>query len=113
MRIGFVNGTHAIAASLFSMLRPGDVLLSATGMPYDTIRSTIGIEGNYPGSMKQYGIEYRQVDLLPDSRPDIEKIKIAASDKRVREVMVQRSRGYSSRNSISVADIGRDMRCCA
>ncbi len=107
VRIGFVNGTHAIAASLFSMLRPGDVLLSATGMPYDTIRSTIGIEGNYPGSMKQYGIEYRQVDLLPDSRPDIEKIKIAASDKRVREVMVQRSRGYSSRNSISVADIGR------
>ena len=106
VRIGFVNGTHAISAALFSMLRPGDVLLSATGLPYDTIRSTIGIEGDYPGSMKQYGIEYRQVDLKADGAPDIEAIKKAAADSRVREVMVQRSRGYSSRDALSVRQIG-------
>lgn len=106
VRIGFVNGTHAISAALFSMLRPGDVLLSATGLPYDTIRSTIGIEGDYPGSMKQYKIEYRQVDLKADGAPDIEAIKKAAADSRVREVMVQRSRGYSSRDALSVRQIG-------
>lgn len=106
VRIGFVNGTHAISASLYSMLRPGDILLSATGMPYDTIRSAIGIEGNYPGSLKEYGIEYRQVDLTSDGKPDIEAIKLAAANPKVREVMVQRSRGYSTRDALSVKEIG-------
>ncbi len=100
VRLGFVNGTHAISASLFSLLRPGDVLLSATGLPYDTVRSTIGIEGNYPGSLRQYGVEYRQVDLDESGKPQIEKIVEAVSDTRVREVMVQRSRGYSTRDAL-------------
>lgn len=106
VRLGFVNGTHAISASLFSLLRPGDVLLSATGLPYDTVRSTIGIEGNYPGSLRQYGVEYRQVDLDESGKPQIKKIVEAVSDTRVREVMVQRSRGYSTRDALSVAEIG-------
>ena len=106
VRLGFVNGTHAITAALFSMLRPGDILLSATGLPYDTIRSAIGIEGEYPGSLREYGIEYRQTDLTSGGKPDIERIKAAASDYRVKEVMIQRSRGYSTRDALSVADIG-------
>ncbi len=106
VRLGFVNGTHAITAALFSMLRPGDVLLSATGLPYDTIRSAIGIEGKYPGSLREYGIEYRQTDLTPEGKGDIERIKAAASDHRVKEVMIQRSRGYSTRNALSIAEIG-------
>ena len=58
VRIGFVNGTHALTAALFAPLKAGDVLLSATGAPYDTLRSVIGIEGDYRGSLKDYGIDY-------------------------------------------------------
>lgn len=107
VRIGFVNGTHAITAALFSALRPGDVLLSATGLPYDTLQSAIGIAGDHPGSLKYYGIGYAQVDLLPDGTPDIESIRAAAADPCVKAVTVQRSRGYSTRDALSVAEIGR------
>ena len=106
VRIGFVNGTHAITAALFSAVRPGDILLAATGLPYDTLQSAIGITGNYPGSLKYYGVEYKQVDPTPDGKPDHEKIRAAASDKRVKAVTVQRSRGYSGRDAFTVAEIG-------
>lgn len=106
VRIGFVNGTHAITAAIFSALKMGDILLSVTGAPYDTLRGVIGIEGEYPGSLKDYGIGYAQTDLLADGKPDFDAIKEAAADKRVAAVFVQRSRGYSTRPALSVAEIG-------
>ena len=106
VRIGFVNGTHALTAALFAPLKTGEVLLSATGAPYDTLRSVIGIEGDYRGSMKDYGIGYAQAELLPNGRPDHAAISRLASDKRVTAVFIQRSRGYSDRPALSVRDIG-------
>lgn len=106
VRIGFVNGTHALSAALFSMLKPGDTLLSVTGLPYDTLRNAIGIEGNYHGSLKFYGINYAQVDLDADGNPDIEAIKQAAADKSVAAVLIQRSRGYGDRRALSAEEIG-------
>ncbi len=107
VRQGFVNGTHAITAALFSHVRPGDTLLAATGAPYDTLQSAIGLAGDYPGSLRYYGVNYAQVDLRPDGTPDIEAIRKAASDKRVTEVELQRSSGYATRPALSIADIER------
>lgn len=106
VRIGFVNGTHALSTALFAMLKPGDTLLSATGLPYDTLRNAIGIEGDCHGSLKFYGINYSQVDLKPDGSPDIEAIKKAAADKSVTAVLIQRSRGYDDRPAFSAEQIG-------
>ena len=107
VRIGLASGTHAITAALFAAVKPGDVLLSATGLPYDTLQGVIGITGDYPGSLKYYGIEYRQADLLPDLSPDYEAIRRMAADPRVAAVEIQRSRGYSDRGAFSVGQIGR------
>ncbi len=106
VRIGFVNGTHAIGTALFAVAQPGDVLLSVTGMPYDTLQTTIGIAGAEPGSLKSYGVVYRQVDLQADGTPDLPAIAAALQDGEVRAVMVQRSRGYSLRPALSIAQIG-------
>ena len=106
VRIGFVNGTHALSAALFAMLKPGDTLLSATGLPYDTLRNAIGIEGDCHGSLKFYGINYAQIDLKADGSPDIGAIKKAAADKSVTAVLIQRSRGYGNRPAISAEQIG-------
>ena len=105
VRIQFVNGTHAIAAALFGALRAGDVLASAVGAPYDTLLGVIGAVDKGHGSLKDYGVEYRQVELL-DNKPDLEGIARTASDPRVRAVLIQRSRGYSTRASLSVEEIG-------
>lgn len=107
VRIGFVNGTHAITAALFSALKPGQVLLSATGLPYDTLQTAIGITGNSHGSLKFYGIGYRQTELTPDGKPDYAAIEQNAAAKDVGAVEVQRSRGYSTRDAFSVEEIGR------
>lgn len=106
VRIGFVNGTHALSAALFAMLKPGDTLLSATGLPYDTLRNAIGIEGDCHGSLKFYGINYAQVDLKADGSPDIGAIKKAAADKSVTAVLIQRSHGYGNRPAFSAEQIG-------
>ena len=106
VRIQFVNGTHAIACALFGALKAGDVLVSAVGAPYDTLLGVIGAVDKGPGSLKDYGVEYRQVELL-DNRPDIEGMARAAADPRVKAVLIQRSRGYSTRASLSVAEIGQ------
>ena len=106
VRIGFVNGTHALSTALFAMLKPGDTLLSATGLPYDTLRNAIGIEGDCHGSLKFYGINYAQVDLKADGTPNIEAIKKAVSDKSVTAVLIQRSRGYGDRPAFSAEQIG-------
>lgn len=105
VRIGFVNGTHALSAALFALLKPGDTLLSVTGLPYDTLRNAIGIEGDCHGSLKFYGINYKQVDFK-DGEPDIEAIKLAAVDPSVTAVLIQRSRGYENRKALSAEEVG-------
>lgn len=107
VRTGFVNGTHAISTALFAVCSPGKTLLSATGLPYDTLQSTIGLTGDGELSLKYYGVDYRQTDLLPDGSPDLAAIEAAAADKSVGAVLIQRSRGYSSRPALSVETIGK------
>ena len=106
VRTGFVSGTHAIATALFASLRPGQTLLSVTGLPYDTLQGVIGISGDKKGSLKEYDISYSQTELCDDSAPDIDAIKEALRNREVGAVFVQRSRGYSSRRALSVAEIG-------
>ena len=110
VRIQFVNGTHAIAAALYGCLKAGDVLVSAVGAPYDTLLGVIGAVDKGHGSLKDYGVEYRQVELL-DNKPDLEGMAKAAADPRVKAVLIQRSKGYSTRASLSVAEIGEMCRC--
>ena len=105
VRIGFVNGTHALSAALFGILKPGDTLLSVTGLPYDTLRNAIGIEGDCHGSLKFYGINYKQVDLK-DGEADLEAIKAALADRSISAVLIQRSRGYENRKALSAEEIG-------
>lgn len=105
VRIGFVNGTHALSAALFGILKPGDTLLSVTGLPYDTLKNAIGIEGDCHGSLKFYGINYRQVDLK-NGEADLEAIKAALSDRSIAAVLIQRSRGYENRKALSAEEIG-------
>lgn len=97
-------GTHALALALMSNLRPGDELLSPVGKPYDTLEEVIGIRPS-KGSLKEYGISYRQVDLLPDGGFDYAGIKAAIHEK-TRLVTIQRSKGYQTRPTLSVAQIG-------
>ena len=73
-----MSGTHTLTTALFGVLRPGDVMLSITGLPYDTIQPVIGITGENCGSLKEFGIEYRQVDLLPDGTPELPRLFPAA-----------------------------------
>lgn len=105
VRVQFVNGTHAITCALFGALKPGDILVSAVGAPYDTMLGVIGVVDKGPGSLKSYGIEYRQVELL-DNKPDPVGLAEAVKDPRVKAVLIQRSRGYATRASLSVAEIG-------
>ena len=105
-RYNFVSGTHTLTVALFGVLRPGDTMLSVTGMPYDTLQGVIGLAGESSGSLKEFGIRYEQVDLRPDGTPDYEAME-AAITPRHRMVYIQRSRGYSLRPSLSVEEIGR------
>ena len=97
-------GTHALAVALASNLRPGDELLSPVGKPYDTLEEVIGIRDSI-GSLKEYGVSYRQVDLLPDGSFDFENIRKAINEK-TKLVTIQRSKGYATRPTLSVARIG-------
>ena len=107
VRIGFVNGTHALAAALFACVDPGDTLLSATGAPYDTLQEVIGIKGKKYGSLSYYGIHYEETGLTADGHPDLDAICAAASKEDVKAVLIQRSRGYSERDALSIEEIGR------
>ena len=107
VRYNFVSGTHTLTVALFGLLRPGDKMLCVTGTPYDTIQGVIGLPGREePGCLKEFGIGYEELALLPDGTPDYgameEKITPA-----YRMVYIQRSRGYSLRPSFSVAEIER------
>lgn len=101
-------GTHALALALMSNLRPGDELLSPVGKPYDTLEEVIGIRPS-KGSLAEYGITYRQVDLLPDGSFDFEGIRAAINDK-TKLVIIQRSKGYQTRPTLSVERIGELIR---
>jgi len=105
VRVQFVNGTHAITCALFGALKPGDILVSAVGAPYDTLLGVIGVVPKGHGSLMEYGVEYRQVELL-DNAPDKDGLAAAVRDPRVKAVLIQRSKGYSTRSSLSVAGIG-------
>lgn len=105
VRHNFVSGTHALTVALFGMLRPNDTMLSVTGMPYDTIRSAIGIEGDYPGSLKDFGINFEMTELKDDGTVDYEEVERQIADKQPKMVYIQRSRGYSLRNSLTYKEI--------
>lgn len=105
VRHNFTCGTHTLAIALYGMLRPGDIMLCVTGTPYDTIHSVIGIDGKGDGSLADYGIIYKQVDLK-DGKPDLEAIKAAVTKEKIKLVYIQRSRGYSLRPSLSCEEIG-------
>jgi cystathionine beta-lyase family protein involved in aluminum resistance len=106
VRLSFANGTHAIASALYAAARPGQTLLSVTGAPYDTLLGVIGITGSHSGSLREYGVNYRQVDLLPDGTPDYAAIAEAAAPDNVGAVYIQRSRGYTGRKALPVEAIG-------
>ena len=103
-------GTHALALALGSNLLPGDELLSPVGGPYDTLEEVIGIRPS-PCSLKEYGVSYRQVDLLPDGGLDYDGIRAAINEK-TRLITIQRSKGYATRPSYSVEEIGKLIAFC-
>lgn len=104
VRPQIVSGTHALAVALFGLLRPGERLLSAAGKPYDTLEKVIGIGGYSDGSLADWGVAYDQVELDDNGAPDLEAIA-AAVQKNTSVVLVQRSRGYAWRPSLSLAQI--------
>lgn len=104
VRHNFVSGTHTLAVALFGMLRPGDEMVCVTGTPYDTIQGTIGINSDYSGSLKDFGVKYSQVDLKSDGTVDLDGVREAAKRK-PKMIYIQRSRGYSVRPSLLCTDI--------
>ncbi len=110
VRHSIANGTHALTIGLFGLLRPGDILFSIAGKPYDTLDEVIGNSGESGnGSLRDFGVEYRQADLLSDGSFDREKIKavIAEEGERIKVIFIQRSKGYLNRKTLSVDDIGQ------
>lgn len=106
VRHSFASGTHTLSVALFGLLRPGDSMLCVTGAPYDTLHPIIGLQGEGQGSLKDFGVEYRQVDLNGEGKPDLPKIEEALISGKVDLLYIQRSRGYSLRPSLSVEEIG-------
>ncbi|MCL1789369.1 MAG: methionine gamma-lyase family protein [Oscillospiraceae bacterium] len=102
VRHNFINGTHALTIALFGVLRPNDRLVSVTGKPYDTLHSVI--KGDSGGSLKEYGIEYSQIELLPTSLPNLSAIHSECEN--CRAIFIQRSRGYSLRKPLTINEIG-------
>ena len=109
VRVQFVSGTHAIACALFGTLRPGDEMLAVAGSPYDTLEETIGLRGSGRGSLAEFGIRYRQIDLTATGEIDWAAIATAAKPE-TKLVFIQRSCGYSWRPSLSIAEIERIVR---
>lgn len=103
VRNQFISGSHALSTTLFALLRPGDAMLSITGLPYDTMHEVIGIKEN-PSSLKSFGIHYEQIDLIND-KFDISNIIKKLKEKKIKLIEIQRSRGYSTRKSILIDDI--------
>ncbi len=106
-RHSFASGTHTLTVALFGILRPGDTMLCITGRPYDTLIGVLGIDGHVDGSLKDFGVNYEQVDLKADGKPDLDAVKARLSQKKYKVAYIQRSRGYSLRPSLSVEEIGK------
>ena len=104
VRVQFVSGTHAIACALFGVLRPGDEMLAVAGAPYDTLEEVIGLRGHQQGSLAEFGIHYRQLDLTITGEIDWQTLAHAIKSE-TRLVLIQRSCGYSWRSSLAIADI--------
>ena len=104
VRVQFVSGTHAIASCLYGVLRPGDEMLAVAGHPYDTLEEVIGIRGEGQGSLQEFGISYRELALTPQGSIDWEALNTAIKAN-TKLVLIQRSCGYSWRQSLSIADI--------
>lgn len=105
VRHSFASGTHTLTVALFGILRPGDKVLVLTGRPYDTIIGVFGFEGHTDGSLADFGVEYHQVDLLPDGTPDTNAIRAELSWGNYKMAYIQRSRGYSLRPSLTIDKI--------
>ena len=103
VRSQFISGTHAISTCLFALLRPGDIMLSISGKPYDTLDTIIGFNDN-PSSLKAFNIDYKQIDLI-DNNFDYNSIKDILSKNKIKLIEIQRSKGYSTRESISIDKI--------
>ena len=113
MRPSILSGTHALTIGLFALLRPGDVMLSITGAPYDTLREVIGMDGaNGDGSLADFGVDYDDVDFAADGSFDFDGIDAALKKHgdRVKVVFMQRSKGYLARPTLTVAQIGEAVR---
>lgn len=106
VRIQFVSGTHAIACALYGTLRPGNELLAVAGRPYDTLEEVIGLREARQGSLAEFGIAYRELDLRPNGEIDWEALAKAVRPE-TRVALIQRSCGYAWRQSLSIAEIGR------
>jgi cystathionine beta-lyase family protein involved in aluminum resistance len=104
VRVQFVSGTHAIACALFGVLRPGDDMLAIAGSPYDTLEEVIGSRGSGQGSLKEFGIRYRELPLTHDSQVDYDALASSVTQK-TKLVLIQRSCGYSWRASLSIHNI--------
>lgn len=111
VRHNFISGTHTLSTMLFAVLRPGDLVCAITGKPYDTLEEVVGITGEPGrGSLKDFGIDYMQIDLAKDSTPDYDAIKKVLTEKSVRAVWIQRSKGYGERKTFSSEKIGEMIR---
>jgi len=104
VRVQFVSGTHAIACALYGVLRPGDEMLAVVGSPYDTLEEVIGLRGQGQGSLIDFGIKYRQLELTDQGKIDWQNLNTSITDN-TKLVLIQRSCGYSWRPSLSIADI--------
>jgi len=105
VRPQWVSGTHVLSDSLFALLRPGDTLLSITGKPYDTLDDVIGIKEEIPGSLREWKVNYRQIDLDHNGSINVEEVEKALADPAVKVVFIQRSRGYANRRSLLISEI--------
>ncbi len=103
VRNQFISGSHALTVTLFALLRPNDVLLSITGKPYDTLDEVIGIVDN-PSSLKSFNVNYDQIDLI-DNDFDYKKIEEVLKNKKIKVIEIQRSKGYSTRKSITIDEL--------
>ncbi len=112
VRHHIVSGTQAIASCLYGILRPGDIMVSVVGGPYDTMEEVIGLRGEPDcGSLKDFGVSYCQVELLENGKPDFDGIKKLISQNQIKLALIQRSRGYAWRDSLTIAEIGEIIAC--
>lgn len=107
VRHNFISGTHTISTAFFAVLRPGDILVSITGKPYDTLEEVIGISGDDGiGSLKDFGVRYMEVPLKSSGQPDFKEIEFTLTHENVKAVTIQRSKGYGWRPTYSAEEIG-------